>query len=94
MMLYLKEAAEMYRRNGALTHALYLNSMMRDNEEKTKQKVAIFVSRGEYEKVIGLKDALDSYGLLKDDNMRYALAYAYYIAKDYEMQKSSEKDRR
>ncbi|MEA1953694.1 MAG: hypothetical protein U9O24_04830 [Campylobacterota bacterium] len=81
---YLKEAAEMYRRAGALSHALYLNSMMRDNAEKTKQKVAIFVNRGEFEKIIGLKDALDRYGLLKDDNMRYALAYAYYVVKDYD----------
>lgn len=81
---YLKEASEMYRRAGALSHALYLNSMMRDNAEKTKQKVAIFVNRGEFEKIIGLKDALNRYGLLKDDNMRYALAYAYYVVKDYD----------
>ena len=81
---YLKEAAEMYRRNGELAHALYLNSIMTDKKEKTKQKVAIFVSRGEFEKVIGLKDALDRYGLLTNDNMRYALAYAYYVVKDYE----------
>lgn len=81
---YLKEASEMYRRAGALSHALYLNSMMRDNAEKTKQKVAIFVNRGEFEKIIGLKDALDRYGLLKDDNMRYALAYAYYVVKEYD----------
>lgn len=81
---YLKEAAEMHRRNGALSHALYLNSKMKDKAEKTKQKVAIYVSRGEFEKVIGLKDALDRYGLLNNDNMRYALAYAYYVAKDYE----------
>jgi len=81
---YLKEASEMYRRVGILSHALYLNSMMSDIAEKTKQKVAIFVSRGEFEKIIGLKDALNRYGLLKDDNMRYALAYAYYVAKDYD----------
>ena len=81
---YLKEAAEMHRRNGALAHALYLNSKMKDKEEKTKQQVAIFVSRGEFEKVIGLKDAMDRYGLLSNDNLRYALAYAYYMVKDYE----------
>jgi len=81
---YLKEAAEMYRRNGELAHALYLNSMMTDKEEKTKQKVAIYIGKGEFEKIIGLKDALDRYGLLKNDNMRYALAYAYYMAKDYD----------
>ncbi len=61
---YLKEAAEIHRRNGALTHALYLNSKMKDKVEKTKQKIAIYVGRGEFEKVIGLKDALDRYGLL------------------------------
>jgi tetratricopeptide (TPR) repeat protein len=82
---YLKEAAEMYRRNGELAHALYLNSMMTDKEEKTKQKVAIYIGKGEFEKIIGLKDALDRYGLLKNDNMRYALAYAYYMAKDYDL---------
>jgi tetratricopeptide (TPR) repeat protein len=81
---YLKEAAEMHRRNGALTHALYLNSRMKDMEEKTKQQVAIYISKGEFEKVIGLRDALDRYGLLKNDNMRYALAYAYYVIKDYD----------
>lgn len=81
---YLKEAAEMYRRNGELAHALYLNSMMTDKEEKTKQKVAIYLGKGEFEKIIGLKDALDRYGLLQNDNMRYALAYAYYVVKDYD----------
>ncbi len=81
---YLKEAAEMYRRNGELAHALYLNSMMMDKEEKTKQKVAIFIGKGEFEKIIGIKDALDRYGLLQNDNMRYALAYAYYMVKDYD----------
>lgn len=81
---YLKEAAEMYRRNGELAHALYLNSMMTDKAEKTKQKVAIFIGKGEFEKIIGLKDALDRYGLVKNDNMRYALAYAYYMVKDYD----------
>lgn len=81
---YLKEASEMYRRAGALSHALYLNSLMSDKTEKTKQKVAIYVSRGEFEKIIGLKDALNRYALLKNDNMRYALAYAYYVVKDYD----------
>jgi len=85
---YLKEAAEMYRRNGELAHALYLNSMMTDKEEKTKQKVAIYIGKGEFEKIIGLKDALDRYGLVKNDNMRYALAYAYYMVKDYDSAES------
>lgn len=81
---YLKEAAEMYRRSGDLAHAFYLNSKMTDKAEKTKQQVAIYVGREEFEKIIALKDALDRYGLLNDDAMRYALAYAYYVSRDYE----------
>lgn len=81
---YLKEAAEMYRRSGNLSHALYLNAQMENQAEKAKQQVAIYIDRGEFEKVIGLKDALDRYGLLDDDALRYALAYAYYVVKDYD----------
>lgn len=81
---YTKEAAEMHRRAKNLPHAIYLNSKLSDKKEKLKQKVAIFVDRGEFEKVIGLKDGLGRYGLLADDNLRYALAYAYFMVKDYD----------
>jgi len=81
---YTKDAAEMYRRAGELPHALYLNASMTNKAEKIKQQIAIFVDRGEFEKVIGLKNAMDRYGLLEDDKLRYALAYAYYVVKDYD----------
>jgi len=81
---YTKEAAEMHRRAKNLPHAIFLNSKLADKKEKLKQKVAIFVDRGEFEKVIGLKDGLGRYGLLADDNLRYALAYAYFMVKDYD----------
>lgn len=81
---YTKEAAEMYRRAKDLPHAIFLNSELADNKEKLKQKVAIFIDRGEFERVIGLKDGLKRYGLLADDNLRYALAYAYFMVKDYD----------
>jgi len=81
---YVKEAAELYRRVGLIPHALYLNSQISDKVEKLKQKIAIYVDRQEYEKVIGLIDALKRYKMLDDDTIRYAVAYAYYMAKDYE----------
>lgn len=81
---YLKDAVEVYRRVKDYPHAIFLNSLMLDKQEKLKQKVAIYIDRGEFEKVIGLKDGLNRYGMLEDDNLRYALAYAYYMAKDYE----------
>ncbi len=79
-----QDAAEMYRRAKDLPHAIFLNAQISDKKEKVKQKVAIFIDRGEYEKVIGLKDALKRYNLLADDNLRYALAYAYFMVKDYD----------
>jgi hypothetical protein len=56
---------------------------MTDKVQKLQQKVAIYLDRGEFEKVIGLKDNLRRYNILEDDNIRYALAYSYYMAKDY-----------
>lgn len=79
-----KDAAEMFRRAKNLPHALYLNSMVSDKKEKLTQKVAIYVDREEYEKVIGLKDGLERYAMLENDNLRYALAYAYFMVKDYD----------
>ena len=81
---YVKEAAELHRRVGMYPHALYLNSQVSDKQEKLKQKIAIYVDRGEYEKIIGLIDALKRYKMLQDDTLRYAVAYAYYMSKDYD----------
>jgi len=80
---YLKDAVEIHRRVKDFSHAIYLNTQMSDKVEKLKQRVAIYLDRGEFEKVIGLKDGLERYNLLDDDNLRYALAYSYYRAKDY-----------
>ena len=82
---YTKDAAEMYRRAKDLPHALYLNAQIKDKKEKLKQKVAILIEREEFEKVIGLEDGLKRYAMLSsDDNLRYALGYAYYMVKDYD----------
>ena len=81
---YFKDAVEMHRRIKDYPHAIFLNSQISDKIEKLKQKLAIHIDRGEFEQVIGLKDALKRYNMLKDDNIRYALAYSYYMAKDYD----------
>lgn len=81
---HLKDAVELYRRVKNYPHAIYLNTLQSDNAEKLKQNIAIFIEREEFEKVIGLRDALGRYGMLQDDNIRYALAYAYYMAHDFD----------
>lgn len=81
---YLKDAVEMNRRAGNNLHALYLNTQNIDKIEKLKQKVAIYLNVGEYRKIIGLQKALKRYKMLDDDNLRYALAYSYYMSDDFE----------
>jgi tetratricopeptide (TPR) repeat protein len=81
---YLSDAVEMHRRVKDYSHAIFLNAQMTDKAENLRQKVAIYLDREEFEKIIGLRDGLDRYNLLEDDNMRYAFAYANYMAKDYE----------
>jgi len=80
---YLKDAVEMNRRAGNNLHALYLNAKNIDKVEKLKQKIAIYLNAGEFRKIIGLQKALKRYKMLDDDNLRYALAYSYYMSGDY-----------
>jgi len=81
---YIKDAVEMHRRSGNPLHALYLNAQNLDKVEKLKQKIAIYIDSKEFRKVIGLQKALKRYQMLDDDNLRYALAYSFYMSGDYE----------
>ena len=80
---FLGDAVEMHRRNKDYAHAIFLNTQMPNKVQKIKQKIAIYLDRGEFEKIIGLTNALKRYNILEDDNIRYALAYSFYMAKDY-----------
>ncbi|MBU0720816.1 tetratricopeptide repeat protein [bacterium] len=85
---YIKDSSEMFRRAKEYIQALYKNSQILDSKEKYKQKIAIYLEFGNYEKVVSAKDALDRNGLLKEQNIMYALAYSYYMIGDFQ---SSEK---
>ena len=85
---YTKDAAEMFRRAKEFTQALYKNSQILDTKEKYKQKVAIYLEFAEYEKIVATQSALKRNGLLKEQNLLYALAYSYYKIGDF---KSAEK---
>ncbi len=64
---FTKEAAEMYRRAEDYVMALLKNTQMLDIKEKYKQRVIV------------TRKAMQRSGLMDDENMRYALAYAYYM---------------
>lgn len=74
----LSEAAEIYRRAGRLHKALMLNSAILDQKTKLKQRLSILLALKQYEQAASMEASLYRVGLLEDQNIRYALAYALF----------------
>lgn len=74
----ISEAAEIYRRAGRLHKALMLNSAILDQKVKLKQRLSILLALKQYEQAAGMESSLYRVGLLEDENIRYALAYAQF----------------
>jgi tetratricopeptide (TPR) repeat protein len=72
------EAAEIYRRAGDLTKALFLNSQVVDSAKKTRQRFNLLLALERYEEAVALEPRLASSGAAEEDSVRYALAYAYF----------------
>ncbi len=81
---YIKDSSEMFRRAKEYIQALYKNSQILDSKEKYKQKIAIYLEFGNYEKVAATESALTRNGLLEDQNIVYALAYSYYMIREFD----------
>ncbi len=82
---YLTDAAELYRRAGKLLRASYLNEQATDQEKKLKQRLALLLEQQAFHKVEAMEDALYRNGILQDQNIRYALAYAAYKNSHYDI---------
>jgi predicted Zn-dependent protease len=80
----LAEAAELFRRAGHPMRALMLNARINDSERKLKQRVGILIELARFEQVAGMEAALYRAGLLADEDIRYALAYAHFRGGNFE----------
>jgi len=80
---FVSEAAELYRRAGRLYKALALNAQIPQQDVKLKQRLSILLGLQQYEKIIGMENALNRARLLNDENIRYALAYAAFSVGDF-----------
>ena len=72
------EAAEIYRRAGRFHKALTLNESISDQKVKFKQRLSIFLALKQYERAANMESSLYRTGLLEDQDVRYALAYALF----------------
>jgi tetratricopeptide (TPR) repeat protein len=72
------EAAELYRRAGQTYRALTLNGQLTDQPEKYRQRMALLLELENFEQAAAMETPLYRNGLLEDEDLRYALAYAQF----------------
>ncbi|MCB0355871.1 MAG: tetratricopeptide repeat protein [Bdellovibrionales bacterium] len=72
------EAATMLRALGYARRALHLNMQVADEAKSLKNSLAIYLELENYQLVSQLEPQLEKVGLLKDEEMRYAVAFAHY----------------
>ncbi|MBN2444576.1 MAG: hypothetical protein JXJ04_24655 [Spirochaetales bacterium] len=80
---FYKEAAELYSRAGDLFRALYINSLLTNQEEKAEQRFRLLLQQEKYEEASALEPRLINLGLVKDDRTFYALAYVFFRIQEY-----------
>ena len=78
------ETAELYRLAGRYRQALYWNARIDDQKKKIRQRLGILLQLEQFEMASGLEARLSRLGLLEDEDIRYALAYAYYKIHDFD----------
>jgi tetratricopeptide (TPR) repeat protein len=78
------EAAELYRRAGRPQRALMLNAQVADQEVKLKQRLALYIETRQFAQAAAMENDLARNGLLDDEDIRYALAYAHFKSGDFE----------
>ena len=79
---YALQASEAFRRAGELQRALYLNGQVADPADKARQRLSLLVELQAWDEAAALDARLERLGLLQDDSVAYALAYAHAIAGD------------
>ena len=78
------EATELYRRAGQVYRALTLNSQISDQKAKLKQRLALYIQLLRYEQAAGMETDLERLGLLSNEDIRYALAYALFKVGEFD----------
>jgi tetratricopeptide (TPR) repeat protein len=77
------EAAELYRQAREYYRALALNARVSDSKKRLRQRLGILLELRRYEQVAAMERDLRRVGLLEDETLRYAVAYAHFKTGDY-----------
>ena len=82
------EAAELYRRAGQTYRALTINSQLSDQPEKLRQRLALYLQLENYEQAAAMEIPMRRVGLLEDEDLGYAIAYALFKIGDFDAAES------
>lgn len=77
------KAATLYLKAKIPVRSFQLNRRVINQKDKFKQRVGIDIFLEDYESLVALKSPLKRYGILKEDNMRYALGFGYFRIGDF-----------
>lgn len=80
---YAFESAELYKEGGQTYRATWMNARVADQSAKTKQRLSLLVDAEDFEAVSALEPKLSRLGLMSDQNVRYAVAYAAFKTGQY-----------
>lgn len=80
---YPLELSELYRQSGFAVRADYLAGLVDPIKDRTQQKLTLYLAKSEFDRAITLEKDLEGLGLLDSDQLRYALAYAFYKVRDF-----------
>ena len=78
------EAAELNKKAHNFVRARFLNSRSNDQAEKLKQRLSLYLESEDYELAASMERDLKRSKVFKDDNVKYALAYAMFKSGDFE----------
>jgi len=81
---YLSDAAELYQRAGFPMRALFLNERTTNQKKKYKQRLSLLLESSHYQQAVDMEEALYRVGLLDNEDIRYALAYAAFKVGNYD----------
>ena len=78
------QSAELYRAAGMYFQALALNARIPDSKARLRQRLAILLDMQRYDMIASMDRDLARVGLIQEDeNIRYAVAFAYFKERDY-----------
>lgn len=78
------EASELFRRAGRPHRALMLNGQISDQQVKFRQRLALLLELQRFEQVTAMDKDFRRTGLIDDEDILYALAYAEFKTGDFE----------